>query len=99
RDFHVTGVQTCALPILMLRARRRSSGEVEYSITDTGPGVPPEDRERVVHRFVRLDNSRTEPGSGLGLSLVVAVAEAHGGRVQLEIGRASCREGGSKWVW
>ena len=60
-----------------LRARRRSSGEIEYSVTDTGPGVPEEDRERVVQRFVRLDNSRTEPGSGLGLSLVTAVAEAH----------------------
>ena len=69
-----------------LRARRRSSGEIEYSITDTGPGVPEADRERVVQRFVRLDNSRTEPGSGLGLSLVVAVAEAHAGRVQLDEG-------------
>lgn len=71
---------------VMLRARRRSSGEIEYSITDTGPGVPEADRERVVQRFVRLDNSRTEPGSGLGLSLVVAVAEAHAGRVQLDEG-------------
>ncbi|KQS55308.1 histidine kinase [Brevundimonas sp. Leaf363] len=69
-----------------LRARRRSSGEIEVSVTDTGPGVPEEDRERVVQRFVRLDNSRTEPGSGLGLSLVVAVLEAHGGRVQLDEG-------------
>ena len=69
-----------------LRARRRSSGEVEYSVTDTGPGVPDADRERVVQRFVRLDNSRTEPGSGLGLSLVTAVAEAHGGRVVLDEG-------------
>ncbi|MFW2344986.1 MAG: ATP-binding protein [Brevundimonas mediterranea] len=69
-----------------LRARRRSSGEIEYSVTDTGPGVPEEDRERVVQRFVRLDNSRTEPGSGLGLSLVTAVAEAHGGRVVLDEG-------------
>lgn len=74
---------------VMLRARRRSSGEIEYSITDTGPGVPDEDRERVVERFVRLDNSRTEAGSGLGLSLVVAVAEAHGGRVQLDEGPGS----------
>ena len=69
-----------------LRARRRSSGEIEYSVTDTGPGVPDEDRDRVVQRFVRLDNSRTEPGSGLGLSLVTAVAEAHGGRVVLDEG-------------
>lgn len=71
---------------VMLRARRRSSGDIEFSITDTGPGVPDTDRGRVVERFVRLDNSRTEPGSGLGLSLVAAVLEAHNGRVQLDEG-------------
>ncbi|HYG25701.1 MAG TPA: HAMP domain-containing sensor histidine kinase [Caulobacteraceae bacterium] len=71
---------------VMLRARRRSSGEIEFSVTDTGPGVPEEDRARVVQRFVRLENSRNEPGSGLGLSLVAAVAEAHGGRVELDEG-------------
>ena len=71
---------------VMLRARRRSSGDIEYSVTDTGPGVPDEDRERVVQRFVRLDNSRSEAGSGLGLSLVSAVLEAHAGRVQLDEG-------------
>jgi signal transduction histidine kinase len=51
--------------------------------------VPDEDRDRVVQRFVRLDNSRTEAGSGLGLSLVQAVAEAHGGRLQLDEGPGS----------
>jgi signal transduction histidine kinase len=71
---------------VMLRARRRSSGEIEFSVTDTGPGVPEDDRERVIQRFVRLDNSRTEPGSGLGLSLVGAVMEAHGGRIILDEG-------------
>ncbi len=71
---------------VMLRARRRSSGEIEFSVTDTGPGVPEGDRDRVIQRFVRLDNSRTEPGSGLGLSLVGAVMEAHGGRIQLDEG-------------
>ncbi|MBX3477944.1 MAG: HAMP domain-containing histidine kinase [Brevundimonas sp.] len=69
-----------------LRARRRSSGEIEFSVTDTGPGVPAEDRERVIQRFVRLDNSRTEAGSGLGLSLVTAVLEAHAGRLMLDEG-------------
>ena len=44
------------------------------------------DRERVIERFVRLDNSRTESGSGLGLSLVGAVMEAHGGRIILDEG-------------
>ena len=71
---------------VMLRARRRSSGDIEFSVTDTGPGVPEEDRERVIERFVRLDNSRTEAGSGLGLSLVGAVMEAHGGRILLDEG-------------
>jgi signal transduction histidine kinase len=71
---------------VMLRVRRRSSGEVEFSVTDTGPGVPDEDRERVIQRFVRLENSRNEPGAGLGLSLVAAVAEAHGGRLELSEG-------------
>ncbi len=71
---------------IMLRVRRRSSGEVEFSVTDTGPGVPDGDRERVVERFVRLENSRNQPGAGLGLSLVAAVAEAHGGRLELAEG-------------
>ncbi len=76
---------------VMLRVRQRSSGEVECSITDTGPGVPEEDRARVVERFVRLENSRSLPGSGLGLSLVQAVAEAHGGRLDLDEGPGRVR--------
>jgi signal transduction histidine kinase len=71
---------------VMLRVRRRSSGEIEFSVTDTGPGVPEADRQRIVQRFVRLENSRNEPGSGLGLSLVAAVAEAHGGRLEIDEG-------------
>jgi signal transduction histidine kinase len=71
---------------IMLRVRQRSSGEVEFSVTDTGPGVPEADRSRVVDRFVRLENSRNQPGAGLGLSLVAAVAEAHHGRLELAEG-------------
>ena len=74
---------------IMLRVRRRSSGEIEFSVTDTGPGVPQADRARVIERFVRLENSRSEPGAGLGLSLVGAVAEAHGGRLELDEGPGS----------
>ena len=79
---------------IMLRVRRRSSGEVEFSVTDTGPGVPDDDRERVIQRFVRLENSRNEPGAGLGLSLVAAVAEAHGGRLDLSEGPGKVGEMG-----
>jgi signal transduction histidine kinase len=79
---------------IMLRVRRRSSGEVEFSVTDTGPGVPDSDRERVIQRFVRLENSRSQPGAGLGLSLVGAVAEAHGGRLELAEGPGKVGEMG-----
>ena len=79
---------------IMLRARRKSSGEVEYSVTDTGPGVPEDDRDRVIERFVRLENSRNQPGAGLGLSLVGAVAEAHGGRLELAEGPGKVGEMG-----
>ncbi len=72
-----------------LAVRRRETGEVEFAVTDTGPGVPPADRQRVVERFVRLESSRNQPGVGLGLSLVAAVARAHGGRLELDAGPGS----------
>ncbi len=50
-------------------------------IADNGPGIPPGARDQVLQRFFRLDTSRTTPGSGLGLSLVAAVAKLH--RAQL----------------
>lgn len=56
---------------------------VLLSVADHGPGIPEADRRRVVERFVRLEASRTEPGSGLGLSLASAVAILHGGELQL----------------
>jgi signal transduction histidine kinase len=71
---------------IMLRVRRRASGEIEITVTDTGPGVPEADRARVIDRFVRLENSRNAPGAGLGLSLVAAVARVHGGRLELDEG-------------
>jgi signal transduction histidine kinase len=63
----------------------RANGKTaEIVVTDRGPGVPHGDRERVLDRFVRLEASRSEPGSGLGLSLVAAVARLHGGSLRLE---------------
>ena len=53
------------------------------TVADTGPGIPPHERERVLERFTRLDQSRSLPGNGLGLALVKAVAEQHDGRLTL----------------
>jgi signal transduction histidine kinase len=57
---------------------------VLLSVTDRGPGIPEADRKHAVERFVRLEASRTLPGSGLGLSLASAVATLHGGELQLD---------------
>lgn len=65
-------------------AVRRDGGRVLIEVSDNGPGIPPEERERVVQRFVRLEKSRTEIGAGLGLSLVAAVARLHKGSLRIE---------------
>lgn len=63
---------------------RRNAGDVELSVADTGPGIPPAQRRRVLERFVRLDNARHTPGNGLGFSLVQAVARLHQVEFQLD---------------
>jgi signal transduction histidine kinase len=62
---------------------RREGDSVLLSVTDRGPGIPEGDRKHAVERFVRLDTSRSQPGSGLGLSLASAVATLHGGELRL----------------
>jgi signal transduction histidine kinase len=62
---------------------RRDGDKVLLSVTDRGPGIPEADRGHAVERFVRLEASRTLPGSGLGLSLASAVATLHGGDLML----------------
>jgi signal transduction histidine kinase len=65
--------------------RADTEGErITLSVADRGPGIADADRARVVERFVRLEQSRSEPGSGLGLSLASAVARLHGGELKLE---------------
>lgn len=59
-------------------------GEIELSVADNGPGIPEQDRGRVLDRFVRLDASRSKPGFGLGLSLAAGVVRLHGGQMRLE---------------
>ena len=68
---------------ILIRARRVDA-QVEISVEDRGPGIALPDRSRVLGRFVRLETSRSQPGSGLGLSLAAAVARMHDGELRLE---------------
>jgi signal transduction histidine kinase len=70
---------------------RSDGGQVLLSVTDHGPGIPEADRRHAVERFVRLEASRTQPGSGLGLSLASAVATLHGGDLTLSDARPGLR--------
>ncbi|MGZ8386922.1 MAG: ATP-binding protein [Rhodoplanes sp.] len=71
------------VPEIVVTAETRGD-QIMLGVGDRGPGIPPADRTRAVERFVRLEQSRTEPGSGLGLSLASAVARLHGGELRLE---------------
>jgi signal transduction histidine kinase len=59
----------------------------ELTVADTGTGIPADQRAHVLERFVRLETSRNSPGTGLGLSLVAAVARLHGAKLLLDDNR------------
>jgi signal transduction histidine kinase len=73
-----------------------TDGVAELVVADDGPGVPPEQRERVFDRFVRLnaDRSRDTGGTGLGLAIVKAITERHGGTVRVE----AAANGGARFI-
>jgi signal transduction histidine kinase len=62
---------------LILVQVEHAADSVRLSVSDTGPGIPAGERERVLQRFTRLDHARSSPGNGLGLSLVNAIARLH----------------------
>ena len=70
---------------------RLGHGQVRLWVRDSGPGVAPEDRERIFERFARTEQGRGIDGSGLGLAIVRAIAEGHGGRVWVDstVGKGS----------
>src|SRR6202171_5527857 len=77
------GADAVAATQEILIEARREGDPVLLSVPDQGPGIPEGDRKHAVERFVRLEASRTLPGSGLGLSLASAVATLHGGELRL----------------
>jgi len=62
----------------------RDDGHVVLTVRDTGVGIPPDELPRIWDRLFRGDSSRTERGLGLGLSLIRAIVEAHGGTVEVQ---------------
>ena len=75
--------ETGAQSVVNLAARRMGD-RIELTVADRGPGIAAQDRARVLERFVRLEGSRSRPGSGLGLSLASAVARLHHGALRLD---------------
>ncbi|MDX2223060.1 MAG: HAMP domain-containing sensor histidine kinase [Rhodospirillaceae bacterium] len=72
-------------------ALRLIDGKPTFVVSDSGPGVPPEFRDKVFERLFRMEQSRTSPGSGLGLSLVQAVARSHALAITLDDNRPGLR--------
>jgi two-component system sensor histidine kinase KdpD len=68
-----------------------SDGEVRITVSDTGPGIPPEQRDRIFERFTQGPDGGEMGAAGLGLAIVRDIVQAHGGRIQLEseVGRGS----------
>jgi two-component system, OmpR family, sensor kinase len=77
-----------------VRATRRD-GRAELHVTDHGAGLPPELGERAFDRFARADGGSARAGAGLGLSIVAAIARAHGGEVHAE---TRCEGGADVWI-
>jgi signal transduction histidine kinase len=80
--------------LVRMAVEPRTAGHVRFVVEDDGPGIPPEERERVFDRFHRTDpaRDRASGGAGLGLAIVRAIVEAHGGRVRAR----QSREGGAR---
>lgn len=67
------------------------AGRIVVAVSDNGPGIPEEDRGKVLRRFYRLDRSRNSPGAGLGLALVAAIAALHDAQLELLDNRPGLR--------
>jgi two-component system osmolarity sensor histidine kinase EnvZ len=59
------------------------TGQAVIEVLDRGPGIPPDQAERMLQPFTRLERARTGPGTGLGLAIVERIARMHGGTIRL----------------
>ena len=80
-----------ARPEILVKAAAGEGDRILLTVSDAGPGIPEADRGRAMERFVRLEQSRSLPGSGLGLSLAQAIAHLHGGELKLEDNKPGLR--------
>jgi signal transduction histidine kinase len=80
-----------ARPEILVKAAAGGGDRILLTVSDAGPGIPKADRGRAMERFVRLEQSRSLPGSGLGLSLAQAIAHLHGGEIKLEDNKPGLR--------
>jgi signal transduction histidine kinase len=80
---HNAGEEGAPRPLRIVVSTARDGDTLVLSVADNGMGIPAADRDRVLQRFVRLEKSRSQPGSGLGLSLVAAVVSLHHGTIEL----------------
>jgi signal transduction histidine kinase len=71
---------------IILGGKRTDAGEIELFVCDSGMGIPAASRAQVTERFARLDAARSLPGTGIGLSLALAISELHQGRFELTDG-------------
>jgi two-component system, OmpR family, sensor kinase len=70
--------------VVAVGSASRPDGSLTFWVRDTGPGVPDSDKDKIFNRFVRGPRADKDEGSGLGLSIVTAIAQAHGGSVHVE---------------
>lgn len=70
-------------PVEVVLSVEKQDDKIKVIVADNGPGIPQEQMDRATERFVRLEESRSQPGSGLGLSLAKAVMKLHGGTLEL----------------
>jgi len=77
-------IRHCPKGTTIVLSLREERSTIVAEVCDTGPGIPVDERDKVFHRLYRLDKSRSTPGSGLGLSLVAAIAELHNAQITLD---------------